>query len=234
MYFFKPLDEIALFALFRTADDVLRRSPVTASSARSYDAIKLLFAIVVVFGMIYGATMGAFGGVAGWRFLQVFYSAVKVPLLLIVTSMISLPFFFVINSLFGLRNDFADALRALSAAQVGLAVFLASLAPFTILWYVTSADYASALRFNALIFTVASFGAQYLLRLYYQPLIIKNPRHRLALWAWLIIFIFVGIQMGWVMRPFVGAIDAPVQFFREGAWSNAYVVVFQLLSGVFR
>jgi hypothetical protein len=31
--------------------------------------------------------------------------------------------------------------------------------------------------------------------------------------------------MAWVLRPFVGNPAQPTRFFREHAWSNAYVVV---------
>jgi hypothetical protein len=212
----------------RYADDVLRMRPWTTRSAKTGTALGLLLGLLVAFGMSYGAVMGAFDG----RLLQVFYSAVKVPFLLIATSMIALPNFFVINTLFGLRRDFAESIRALAATQAGLAVILASMAPFTILWYATSNDYSAALRFNALMFAVASFGAQILLRGYYRPLIERNPRHRLMLWFWLVIYMFVGIQMGWVLRPFIGDPTSPVQFFRQEAWSNAYVVVFKLFTGL--
>ena len=72
--------------------------------------------------------------------------------------------FFVLNTLFGLRRDFAEALRALVAAQARLAIVLASLAPFTLLWYASAANYPAAIRFNALMFTVASFSGQRLLQ----------------------------------------------------------------------
>jgi hypothetical protein len=218
--------------LLNYADDVLRRRPWTTRSAEAGVALRLLIAIIVVFGMFYGAAMGCYGGLWGQGLLQIFYSAVKVPLLLIATSMLALPNFFVLNTLFGLRRDFTEAIRALAATQAGLAVILASMAPFTTFWYASTADYAAALRFNGMMFAVASFGAQILLRGYYQPLIRRNPRHRLMLWFWLLIYVFVGIQMGWVLRPFIGSPGAPVQFFREGAWSNAYEVVFKLIASL--
>jgi hypothetical protein len=214
------------------ADAVLRRRPWTTQSARTTAALRLLVAMIIIFGMAYGAMMGCFGGIGSGRIIQVAYSAVKVPLLLVATSLIALPNFFVLNTLFGLRRDFAQSIRALAATQAGLALVLASMAPLTMLWYATSADYSAALRFNALMFAVASFGAQILLRGYYQPLIRRNPRHRLMLWFWLTIYVFVGIQMGWVLRPFIGDPGAPVQFFREGAWSNAYEVVFKLFTSL--
>ena len=74
-------------------------------------------------------------------------------------------------------------------------------------------------------FAVASFSAQWMLRRDYLPLIRKDPKHRWMLRAWIVIYVFVGIQMGWVLRPFIGDPDVPVQFFRENSWSNAYEVV---------
>jgi hypothetical protein len=43
-----------------------------------------------------------------------------------------------------------------------------------------------------------------------------------------VIYAFVGIQMGWLLRPFVGAPNQPVQFFRRENWDNAYVIVTRL------
>ena len=83
--------------------------------------------------------------------------------------------------------------------------------------------------FNGLIFALASIAGQHLLQGYYRPLIARNPRHRPLLWTWLGMYIFIGIQMGWILRPFVGAPSAPVQFFRSGDWGNAYVVVTELI-----
>jgi hypothetical protein len=185
--------------------------------------------LIVVFGLIYGAAMGSFGGLLGPAALQLLYSAVKVPLLLLATFALSLPSFFVINSLLGLRRDFGEALRALSAAQAGLAIILASLAPFTLFWYASQADYSMAVAFNGLMFGIASFSAQWIVRGYSQPLVERNANHRWMLRAWLVVYTFVGIQMAWVLRPFIGDPTSPVQFFRAEAWDNAYVIVARLL-----
>src|SRR5690606_34363676 len=69
--------------------------------------------MLVAFGSLYGAAMGSFwSGDAGVRPLQMLYSALKVPMLLVVTFALSLPSYFVINTLLGLREDFAEAIRA--------------------------------------------------------------------------------------------------------------------------
>jgi hypothetical protein len=211
------------------ADDILRRRSWTTQSGQAGPALFWLTAALLTFGMSYGAVMGVFGGVVGPRVWQVVYAAAKVPLLLLAAFLLGLPSFFVFNTLFGLRRDFLQAVRAIMATQAGLAVVLASLAPFTALWYASSSDYAAALRFNGLMFAVASFAAQWLLREYYQPLIHRNRKHRWMLWTWLGIYVFVAIQLAWILRPFVGAPGSPVQFFREESWGNAYVVVAQLV-----
>ena len=208
-------------AILRRADEILRSGGDTAKGV-ARPAVQHL-ALLVVFGMFYGAVMGSFGGVGGERALQPLYSAAKVPLLLLVTFALSLPSFFILNTLLGVRDDFPTVLRALAATQAALTIVLASLAPMTAFWYASSGDYRQALSFNALMFGASSVAAQFLLRGWYRPLIARNPRHRTLLRAWLVIYAFVGIQTAWVLRPFVGHPDGLTRFFRYGAaWGNAY------------
>ena len=190
-------------------------------------------AMVVVGGALYGLVMGAFGGLTGDRPLQMIYSGVKVPVLIVLTGALALPSFFVLNSLLGLRSDFGAVLRALALTQAAVAVILASLAPYTALWYASTTDYQEATLFNAGMFASASLAAQWVLRRRYAVLIAHNPRHRVMLRVWLVLYAFVGIQMGWVLRPFIGQPGRPVTFFREDAWGNAYVSILETVWAVF-
>lgn len=218
---------------FALIDGLLRRCPWATQTAAGGRA-RTLGGCALVLGFLYGAAMGSYGGLGGDHAWQLLISGVKVPLLLFLTFLIGLPNFFVLNTLFGLRRDFREALRALLAAQAGVAIVLASCAPLTLFWYASCADYTAALLFNGLVFAWASFAGQYLLRGYYRPLIVRNRRHGRLLWTWLGLYVFIGIQMGWVLRPFVGAPSAPVQFLRSGDWGNAYVVVAQLIAAALR
>jgi hypothetical protein len=189
-------------------------------------------ALVTVGGATYGAVMGSFGGWGEGRVWQAAFAAVKVPLLLGVTFLLTLPSFFVLNTLLGLRGDFPAVLRAVVVTQAGVAVVLAALAPYTAVWYLSSGDYAEAILFNAAMFATASVAAQALLRRHYRPLIARDPRHRRLLRGWAVLYAFVGIQMGWVLRPFVGSQGEPAQFFRPEAWGNAYLKVGEALMDV--
>lgn len=206
---------------FRAADRVLRGRAAASP-----------WGLALACGLIYGGVMGTFGGIEGDRILQVCFSALKVPLLLLATVLLSLPSFFVLNTLLGLRDDFGESLRAVAAAQAGLAIVLVSCAPLTLFWYASSSDYRAAILFNAAMFGVASVSAQWLLRRSYRRLIARNRRHRLMLRGWLAIYAFVGIQLGWTLRPFLGDPTRPVQFFRGGEFENAYVIVSRMILDV--
>jgi hypothetical protein len=213
-------------------DALLRGPPGPEPQAQSARNLGRLLAFLVCGGLLYGAVMGTFGGLSGPRLWQVVFSASKVPLLLLGTFLISLPSFFVLNTLLGVRGDFGAVLRVLVAAQAGLTLVLAALAPYTAFWYVSCEDYRLAILFNGAMFAVASLAGQWHLRRSYRPLIARHPRHRVLLRIWLVLYVFVGIQMGWILRPFVGDPSLPPQFLREGAWGNAYVVVARMLWGV--
>jgi len=183
-----------------------------------------------VWAALYGATMGTFGGLEGGRALQIVFSAIKVPLLLLTTFGLCLPTFFVVNTLFGLRADFALAVRALLRAQAAMAAVLCSCAPFTLVFYGSTRDYSWVLLWNGALFAAASLAGQVVVRAAYRPLVRRDPRHRAMLRVWLGLYVAVAIQLAWVLRPFVGTLNAPVEFFRAASWGNAYVVVFKLLA----
>ena len=219
--------------LFR-ADDILRGQFRVVQQDSSLKSILHITLLLVIFGILYGGVMGSFGGVFGERLWQLVRSGVKVPMLLLCTFIISLPSYFVINTLFGLRADFKYALRALLATQAGLTIILSSFAPLTAFWYISSSNYRAAILFNALMFGSATLSAQFILKRLFQPLIQRDRRHLWPLRTWLVTYIFVGIQMAWVLRPFIGSPDMPPQFFREGAWGNAYVTLANIFLSLIR
>jgi hypothetical protein len=182
-------------------------------------------AVIVAAGLLYGAVMGSYG----LRAPQVLYSALKVPLLLGVSALVCLPNLLAVNTVLGLRDDFRAVLRALVLSQGTVCLSLAALAPITAVAYLSLADYNNAVVFNGAMFLLAALAGQISLGRLYRPLIAANPRHRLGRNAWLALYVFVAIQMAWVLRPFVGNPELPSRFFREGAWGNAYVEVAALV-----
>jgi hypothetical protein len=212
-------------------DRMLRGTGEFAPAADGLRAWWMLPVMVVIFGPVYGAFMGSFHLDSAERLLLVMYSALKVPLLLFATSVLCLPGFFVLNTVLALREDFRAALRAILAGQAALSVVLASLAPVTRVWYFSVESYRAALLFNAGVFTAAALAGQVVMLRFYRPLIRRNRNHRIMLVAWLVLYAFVGMQMGWMFRPFIGSPSIKVAFFREEPFTNAYVMIARLIFG---
>jgi hypothetical protein len=208
-------------------DELLRRRGRPASAGE-------LALVALVGSALYGAAMGTFGGVAGDRALQVVYSALKVPLLFLTTVGLCLPAFLVANTLLGLRADFPQAVRALLHGQVTIAVVLCSCAPFTVLLYLSTRTYSTALLWNGALFALASLAGHVALRRLYRPLVARDPRHRAMLRLWSGLYVLVAIQLAWVLRPFVGSPWSPVELFRAESWGNAYLVVLRLVREALR
>lgn len=180
-----------------------------------------LAGMLVAAGFLYGAVMGSYG----LRLLQPVYSGLKVPLLLLVSTLVCLPSFFVINTVLGLRDDFAAACRGVLASQATVGVALASMAPLIVVAYASTDHYRTAIVLNGVVFAAATVAGQTALNRHYAALVARNPLHRIGRAVWLTLYVFVAIQAAWVLRPFIGSPALPSQFLRDDPWSNAYVVV---------
>jgi len=222
-----------LYALLARMEALLRGETLAFKAVPARRALSQLVVVIGGFGALYGGVMGSFGGVEGDRILQICYSAIKVPILLLGVFALGLPSFYVFNTLMGVREDFSKAVRALMASQAGLAILLASLAPLTLGWNITSLDYPMTILFNGAMFGLATGGGQILLRRHYRELIERDPRHLILLRIWGLQYGFVGIQLGWNLRPFIGTPGHAVSFFRADTWGNAYVFLFQMLHDMF-
>ncbi|MFY9341373.1 MAG: hypothetical protein WAT39_02710 [Planctomycetota bacterium] len=180
----------------------------------------------LVLGAAGSALLGlALGGSSGEPWLGVF-AAIKVPLLLLCTTALCLPSFFVINTVLGLRDDFGAACRALLAAQATLGIVLAAFAPVVVFLTLSVADPYLLTLLDAGLFATATWAGHQVLGRHYRPLIARDARHRHALRGWLVLYAFAGVQLAWVLRPFRGTEGFAVQFLRPEAFEqNAYVVL---------
>lgn len=215
---------------FLGADGLLRPTGAALQQMQvPSPSIARLLAYVLMFSMFFGASLGSFPGLHGPRPLQMLYSALKVPMLQLVSFALTLPAFFIVNTLLGLRNDFVPAVRALISAQAVMSLVLAALAPLTVVWYCSATSYHSAAFFNGALFLIAVSAGEVLVRRQYGPLIRVNPRHKVMLVGWFVVYIFVAIQMAWVLRPYIGDPAQETTFFRPHKFDNAYLVIWKLI-----
>lgn len=182
----------------------------------------------VLAAMFYGAIMGTFGFTEA-RWPQVVYSSLKVPLLSAVSLMVALPAAYLFFALTGLGQDFRAALTALLLSQAAEGLVLASLSPFTVLIYRSTADYRLAVLGNVLLFTVAGCAGLHRLRSGFAPLIARDVRNCYLLRGWLLLSAFIGLQSSWMLRPFIGDPRLAPVFVRTEGWSNAYEQLWRLV-----
>lgn len=209
-------------------------SNLDPAATDSRERLRAQAMMIVLGGIAYGACMGSFGGLLGDGWKQILLSASKVPFLFVVTFLLCLPSFYVINSLLGLHADFPRVLNALVTFQAVAAIVLLALGPITALMNLTTGFYSFIKLWNGLIFAVASVSGHYAMSRLYRLLASENRKHAVLLRVWIGLYTFVGIQMAWVLRPFVGSPGMPFEIFREEAWGNAYVEIAGMILHVIR
>ena len=193
-------------------------------------SLQELCVCVVLLSPVFGLAMGSFD-VTGDRWLYAVFAAVKMPLMIGVTWGVCLSGFFALCSVLRLRDDLRECLRAIACGQAAVAFALASLAPVLMFAYLSGVDHRWALLLSGGMFAVATVMGQVVMWRRWRTLVARAGRHRLLLAYWLAAYVFVGIQTGWMLRPFVGSEGIAPTFLRGEGFSNAYVVVWQLVSG---
>jgi hypothetical protein len=196
-------------------------------------------------GSIVGALLGINGALlAGYGFImgmtgdgpQAVSSAVKLPVLYLLSLAICLPVLHVLNVLMGSRLRFLQTI-ALILTALGLnAILLGACAPIALFFIVTGADY----HFLKLMHVgILGFGGLWAMGALWRALAAMcehssvYPRHAVRiLLLWMLVFGFVGTQMAWSLRPYLGAPDLEFEWLRQAGEGNFYTAVWQSLKNL--
>ena len=187
--------------------------------------------LVLVFAPIMGLACGSFSVNAPGRAPLMLYAALKMPFLILMTAALCLPPFFAMHAALGVRRDFPISLRAVMGAQGVAALALAALAPLIPILYTATDSKDIATLMCAACFAAAAAASLLIPFRVYRAADRDTPVHRWLLLIWLVLYAFVGTQLGWILRPFVGSPGTTVAPFRTDALTNGYVEVTQMLFG---
>lgn len=196
--------------------------------------ISMLVASFVFLGL-YGGVMGASNSVP-----QVFSSALKLPLLFVVTLFICAPSLYFFNILFGSRQSILQNIALMLTAMTTTSVLLVSLAPVTLFFLTTTSGYQFFKLLNVAIFGIAgSMGLVFLKQGFEHSVDADNAEgrgaRRMLFVLWMILYAFVGTQMAWTLRPFMGAPDEPFMIVRQvggNFYSNVLDSIVSFLGGL--
>lgn len=113
--------------------------------------------LIIALGAIYGMGMGTFAlaKAGGPSFAQFAASGVKIPLLFLLTLLVTFPSLYVFNALVGSRLDLVAVLRLLLASLGVTLAVLASFGPIVAFFSVSTTSYSFMVLLNVAVCTTA-------------------------------------------------------------------------------
>ena len=130
---------------------------------------------------------------------------------------------YILNILFGANQRIGQSIVLVLASITVTAILLLSFAPITLFFNLTTPhSYQFFKLLNVFFFTISgTIGASCLsqgLKIVWAGQDEPNGSSRtsgLMFWLWLMIYGFVGSQVAWTLRPFVGYPGAPFELLRQ-------------------
>lgn len=192
--------------------------------------IAWMLGIIVALSAFYGFVMGTMSGIPE-GFPQMMSSAIKVPALYLLTLFVCYPVLFVVNVVLGSKLGFLQTLALILLALSMNAILLASFAPIILFFTVTGAGYHFLQLLHVAVLGFSGVWAMFGLWKGLQAMCEHSelyPKQAIKiLQVWMLVFAFVGLQMTWTLRPFIGKEDLPFEVFRKHSEGNIYVTIVQ-------
>lgn len=175
---------------------------------------------MVVCAALYGAVLGSWHGPR-----LATYVAVKLPLVLLVTAALTVMLSFLLSSLLGVPLRFGQVAVLIFLGLSSASLLLASLSPVVYVFTLSAPPPAPEARtaHNLLYLMHTAFvgGSGLAGSLVARQALIASSGSaaaaRRVYWSWVLAYAFVGGEVAWALRPFVGSVYYPVVFLRADA-----------------
>jgi len=154
--------------------------------------------IILLCSLAFGAALGSYLG--GYQML---INSFKIPLLFFVTLYISMPVFYILNTLTGTKTSLFQTVQLLVSGYSVAAVVLIAFTPLMFFFMITSKEYTFTIFLTMGVMGLAGwFGIVYIFKNYLK---FHGPDSKKWLPSFLIgsfVIMFVGTQLGWTLRPY--------------------------------
>lgn len=191
----------------------------------------LQFGVILLFSFLYGIVMGSYNS---W--LQALVTGLKIPGLIFLSLLICFPVFYVIQYMLGSKMSLFQMINMILSGFVVQSTIMLSFAPIVIFFMITGNNYSFLKLLHVGIIGFSSiFGMKIILDALKYSCEKSNiyPKKGIKIFKfWVVIFAFVGVQLAWNLRPFVGAKELPFELFREKE-GNFYLAITQSVAGMF-
>lgn len=194
---------------------------------------KLAYSMLTVIALagFFGLVAGAYSGPA-----QAISAGIKLPLLFFATFVICFPAFYVVQVLVGSRLRLPQVVVLVFGALSLTSILLAAFVPVIAFFLLTGANYYFQHLLNIAIAGIAGAYGMYALHEGLAVVCDKRgvyPRKALTIMrVWALLFAFVGVQLAWNLRPFLGDRNQPFRVF--GSYQgNFYAAVIYAVNKLF-
>jgi hypothetical protein len=171
-------------------------------------------ALVNLLALVYGVIMGCYNG-----FLQAVSSGIKMPVLFSLLLIICFPAFYVIQSVLGSRLSLGQMASIILSGFVYTTAIMVSFSTIVLFFLITGGNYAFIKLLHVAVIALAgSFGMKHVIDALKYSCEKKKiyPRTGIVVFRfWIFILFFVGSQLSWSLRPFIGSKDQPFSPFRK-------------------
>jgi len=181
--------------------------------------LRSMFISSALFLALYGGVMGSTHSL--WQALS---SAIKLPVLFLATLIVCSPTLYFFNVLYGSNQSLTQNIVLIMTAITVTAVLLLSFAPIVLFFLLTTSHYQFFKLLNVAVFTISGgMGVRFLsqgIRVVSSTTPAGEPdrgrrSRRWVVRLWVIVYGFVGSQMAWTLRPFIGAPSMKFELFRQ-------------------
>jgi hypothetical protein len=185
----------------------------------------------IVFLALYGAVLGSTHSL--WQALS---SALKLPILFLATLVVCSPTLYFFNVLFGSNQSLTQNVALILTAITVTSVLLLSFTPIVLFFLLTTSGYQFFKLLNVAICAISGWMGVLFLS---QGMRIVAAAGKQGAGArsnvvrlWILLYGFVGSQMAWTLRPFIGAPAMKFELFRQlggNFYSNILVSIGEML-----
>jgi len=197
------------------------------------ELIGSLALFIILSSAAYGAVLGC------WRsWLLAFYVAIKMPALMLGTASLVMLLNYMICAALGGGLRFKQVVAITYGAMATACWILLALSPIALFFTLTAVSQEGTslqrdMAHNCMLLTHisliagAGIAGNSALVQGLRSIVAPGCSVRALYWSWVFAFAFVGCQLSWIMRPFVGSVHYEVAFYRDDALQrNFYEFVF--------
>lgn len=194
------------------------------SKKQSLSLIGNQILVICVFAFLFGTVMGGYHS-----FVQSLVAGLKLIVLFISTLLICFPSFFIVQQILGSKMSFRQMVIIILSGLVLTSAIALSFAPIILFFLITGNNYYFLQLLHIAIFVFSGiFGMRLIIEALKHACEEKNiyPQTGLTIFkVWVVILAFVGIQLAWNLRPFLGDKDQDFKLFRkyEGNFYTAII-----------